>query len=127
MKFEMTEFELFNEVQKTYKGFLTIEKALLLFDMDNGYTPKIIKDTETFAIDQSIIDKINTLNGNDHCTITAMIYMKNLQESGAVNMIVGPVRNTIQTALLVDKNEAATIHKAYMNHYTELYHPEDLI
>ena len=131
MQLEMTEFELFSEVQKNYKGFLDIPKALKLFDMENGYTPTIIVENddefENGLVTQDVIDKINTINGNDFCTVKAMVFMRKLQESGRCNMIVGDVRNIIQTTLIVDREEAATIHKAYMKHYTELYNPESIV
>jgi len=127
----MTEFELLTEVQKNYKGFLDIDKALTIFELENGYRPDIItedpNDFENGLVVQETIDKINEINGNDFCTVEAMVYMKKLQESGECNMIVGDVRNRIQTALYVDRDEAKAIHVAYINHYNELYNPETTI
>jgi len=130
----MTEFELLTEVQKNYKSFLDIDKALAIFELENGYRPDIIiedpNDFENGLVVQETIDKINEINGNDFCTVEAMVYMKKLeklQESGECNMIAGDVRARIQSYLLVDYIEASVIHHAYIEHYSELYRPETTI
>jgi len=127
MDLQMTKFNLFHEVQKNYKGALSIDKALILFDMENGYTPEIIEEkVDNYAVSQAIIDIINEKEGT-YLTVEQMVWMKQMQEKGTINMIIGDIRNVTQTTFVIPYNDAASIHRCYMAYYKELYCPEELV
>jgi len=127
MKTEMTKLELYNEVQKNYKGVLTLDKALALFDLENGYKPDIITlGRHPFHIDDATIamlsDKYEADFRSEHFE-----FMKDIQDSGVCNMVVGDIRNRIQNYFLCDNVEPSKIHSAYMNEYELLYFPENVV
>jgi len=127
MKQEMTKFELYDDVQKNYKGFLDMRKALMLFEMEHGYKPTIIEEKrDNLGVTQEVIDNINK-EDDTSITVEQMLWMKQMQEKGTYNMIVGEIVNAIQTTFIIDYNEARDVQKAYLNHYTRLYFPEEMI
>ena len=116
----MTKNELLNKVSSFYSGYLTTDKALKLFDIEYGYTPEITQNT------LSVSDAdIKALNLPEHVTPEALSFVKDLQESGVVNMFAATPN--IQAGLLVERQEAKDILSAYMKHYTFLFHPEDML
>ena len=118
----MTKFALYNEVQKNYKGYLTLEKALVLFELDNGYVPEIEEDNYTVYINDLIITKYNKDNDTD-ITVQDLIFMKELQNSKVCNMITES-SNIIQTRLSMSRKEAKELLSLYIYHYNEIYYPE---
>jgi len=127
MNQEMTKFELYDDVQKNYKGFLDMRKALMLFEMEHGYKPTIIKEKrDNLGVTQEVIDDINK-EDNTSITVEEMLWMKQMQEKGTYNMIIGEIVSVIQTTFIIDYSEARAVQKAYLNHYTRLYFPEEMI
>lgn len=124
MKTEMTEFELFSEVQKFYTNYLTLDKAIKLFELEHGYQPEIVEDKNEIFVNPIVIANVNKANGNDSVTVKSMRWMRKMQMDGSVNMIVGQIRNLIQTTFLVSRDEAVDIHKAYIDNYEALYFVE---
>lgn len=119
-----TVFELKQEVGQYYKGYLTLEKAIKVYELEHGITPEIIEEQEYEYVNPLIFEKYNL---PESCNVNSLRFMKQLQDSGEVNMIIGDIRNIIQQRLLVDKSTAVEIHKCYMEHYQELYFPEELL
>ena len=119
---QMTEFELTTEVQKFYKNYFSIDKALALYKLEYGYDVEIVEPEEETFVNTTVFAKYNL---PESVTVKSMEYMYNLQQSGIVNMMM--CSNEIQTGLMVDKQDAREIHSAYINHYTELYNPEELL
>ena len=119
---QMTEFELTTEVQKFYKNYFSIDKALALYKLEYGYDVEIVEPKEETFVNTTVFAKYNL---PESVTVKSMEYMYNLQQSCIVNMMM--CSNEIQTGLMVDKQDAREIHSAYINHYTELYNPEELL
>ena len=119
---QMTEFELTTEVQKFYKNYFSIDKALALYKLEYGYDVEIVEPEEETFVNTTVFAKYNL---PESVTVKSMEYMYNLQQSGIVNMMM--CSNEIQTGLMVDRQTAREIHSAYINHYTELYNPEELL
>lgn len=120
MKAQMTETELITEVGKFYDRSLYLEKALNLFEFEYGYKPEIIKPQH--IVNQEFID---SQNYPESITVEALTYMKELQESGVVNMFSSG--RHIQQALMVDRHEAREILGVYMKDYTNIYYPEETL
>lgn len=112
----MTTNELKIEVSKFYRGYLDTEKALKLFELEYGYTPDIEEDK--VIVNESICYKLGV-------TPEEMTFMKQLQKSGVVNMMM--CGNEIQMGLSVDPKHARHIHSVYISNYTAIYFPEELI
>jgi len=121
MKIEkMTENQLFNKVSEFYRGALTIDKALKLYEFEYNTVPEIIESK------QIVSDKyISTLGYPEYCDANAFTFMKELQESGVVNMF-GAVPN-IQYGLFLGKKEATKLLTIYMKDYDKIYNPENLL
>jgi len=123
----VTKFELYNEVQKTYKGFLTLKKAKMLYEMETGHYPKIIEEkVDMLGITQNLVKRLNEIE-DTYVTTEQLIWMKKMQEKGTHNMLVGEITNIIQTTFYVDPDGVKDIQKIYMKYYNELYNPETLI
>jgi len=112
-----TETGLITEVTKFYKGALYFEKALKLFEIEYGYIPEINKPKQ--IIDE---DFVSSQNYPEYVTSEALSYMKELQESGAVNMFFAVPY--IMNALFLVKKEAVDLLKIYIEDYTKIYYPE---
>ena len=117
MKKQLTEFEILREAGKTYSGFLDIPKAVDFLKFEKGWDIEIIED-EYPNINTDACEKYDV-------TPKQMYFMKDLQESGEVNMMA--CRDIIQTRLLLDPTEAKHVHMTYISNYTEIYHSYDLI
>jgi len=118
---QMTEFELFQAVGKFYKDFLIIDKAIALYKLEYGVDVEVVE----VEIDSNI--NIDFCEDND-INPQYMMFMKELQESGECNMIVGnEIKNIIQQRLLLDKDEARELHRFYLSNHTEVFYPENLI
>ena len=115
-----TENELLIEVSKFYKGYLTINKALKLYEFEYGYKPEV-KENDIF-LNEKYIDSLNL---PESVTTEALVYMKKLQETGVVNMFASIPY--IEQNLLVTKKEAREILLFYMTHYNKIYHPENFL
>jgi len=116
----MTVNQLFNKVSEFYRGVLTKEKALKLYEFEYNTIPEIIES------EQILSDRyISTLGYPDYCNADAFTFMKELQESGLVNMFAS-VPN-IQAGLHLNRKEATTLLKIYMKDYIKIYNPEDLL
>ena len=115
-----TETGLITEVNKFYKGALYFEKALKIYEIEFGYTPKII-ETENIINE----DFIANSNYPDFVTTEALSFMKELQDSGAVNMF--GATPYIQNALMLDKGDATELLLIYMKDYTKIYYPEQTL
>jgi len=114
---ELTEFECLREAGKTYSGFLTLPKAIEFLKFENNWEVEIIEE-EYPHISKEVCDSLDVTQKQMH-------FMKNLQESGEVNMMAS--MNIIQTRLMVDRSEAKVILMAYLQHYTRIYYPENLL
>ena len=120
MKIEMTETELITEVGKFYSNSLYLEKAMMLYEMEYGYRPEIVEPKN--IINQEFVDSM----GFPECvTAKALIFMKELQEGGTVNMFASS--GHIQQALMVDRQTAKEILMTYIKYYTEIYYPENAL
>ena len=119
---QMTQFELTTEVQKFYNNYFNIDKALALYKLEYGYDVEIVEPEEETFVNTTVFAKYNL---PESVTVKSMEYMYNLQQSCIVNMMM--CSNEIQTGLMVDRQDAREIHSAYINHYTELYNPEELL
>jgi len=112
----LTETQLLTHISTFYKGSLDFEKAQKLFEFEYGFPPKIK------------LQKITPYDTTDYPYFVdqkALTYMKELQESGVVNMYMST--NYIQTALGLDRHEAIELLTIYMKDYTKIYHPESLL
>ena len=116
----MTSTQLITEVSKFYKGSLDIYKALKLFEIEYGYEPEIVQPEN--IINESFIQNAGY---PDFVTPEALSYMKELQESGAVNMFSSV--SYIQNALALSIKQAKELLMIYMKDYTMIYHPEELL
>jgi len=122
----MTMNEVKNEVMSFYSGYLTDSKALKLYEIEYGNIPEIEPEPEPdFYIGYDSLKSEGLIP--DGVTKEHLVWMKNIQETGQVNMIVGPIRRMIEQNFLVDREIASDIHKTYLNYYSHLYHPEDLL
>jgi hypothetical protein len=120
---KLTEFELKAEVLTFYTGYINLEKALQLYEIKYGVIPEIIEDTtEEIFVNSSVFEKYNLPDYT-----VEMKFMKKVQEAVLHNMMACDIRYYIQVTLLVDKDTAKVIHKCYIEHYNELYFPEELI
>jgi len=116
---EMSEFECLREAGKTYSGLLTLSKAIEFLKFENNWDVKIVNEKiNKYNISEELCDKLNV-------TIHQMEFMKDLQESGEVNIFAS--RNIIQQRLFVSTKEASHILSVYMTNYTKLYMPENLL
>jgi len=114
---QMTEFEALREAGKHYSNFLDIHKAIAFLKFENGWDVEIIED----EYPNINIDACHDL----HVTPKQMFFMKELQESGEVNMFQSiPL---IQTRLLLDRKDAKHVWSTYIHNYTEIYFPEQMI
>lgn len=120
MKAQMTETELITAVSEFYKKYVHFDKALKIFELEYGYTPVIIKAKP--LVNQEFID---AQNYPECVTAEALTYMKELQESGVVNMFMATPY--IQQALMVDTSDARAILKVYMTDYEKIYFPENTL
>ena len=120
MKREYTETEIITQVTTFYKGTLFLEKAIKLFEFEYGFLPEIVDPT--LLINEDFIDNQNY---PDFVTIEALSYMKELQESGVVNMFMSTPY--IQNALFLSKSEAKEVLMIYIQDYTKIYFPENLL
>lgn len=122
----MTEFELKSEVSKFYKGSITIEKALKLYELEFGTIPTIEEDTSNlevkWPVNTSIFEKYDLPTSVNE---DSMRFMKQLQESGIVNMFMSAPH--VQQMLLVSSTESVEIVSAYMKYYDELFYAENLV
>ncbi len=112
----LTSTQLITEVSKFYKGALDHHKALKLFEIEYGYIPEIVKPNKK---------DVFLSNYPDFVTEEALSYMKELQESGAVNMFASTPY--IQNALALDHKQAKELLMIYMSDYEKIYHPENLL
>ena len=115
-----TKTGLITEVSKFYKGALNFDKALKIYELEYGRTPTII-------VAKNIINEDFITNNNypSFVTTEALTFMKELQESGAVNMFVSTPY--IQNALMLDKEDARALLLIYMEDYTKIYYPEETL
>jgi len=117
----LTEFELKTEVSKFYKGYLSTDKAVKLYELEYGIRPKIKENKKSFvSYNYKDLPKYK-----DFITEESLIFMKQLQESGAVNMF--QCIPNIQQNLFFDRHEAKDLLLFYMENYTALYYPQNLI
>jgi hypothetical protein len=120
MKTEITKNELFNEVSKFYTRAVNVNKALTLYEMEYGYRPEIIER-------KNLVNEkfIKSMNYPEYVTPEALTFMKDLQDSGVVNMIMSV--SNIQAGLHLNLKDARELLKIYMKDYIEIYYPEQLI
>ena len=118
MKTDYTKNELTNLVSTFYKGLLTFDKAIALFELEYSFTPTIIK-----RLDIVSEDYIASMNFPEIASAENLTYMKDLQDSGATNMFAA--NSFIQAALCCSRKEASELLGIYMKHYEELYYPEN--
>lgn len=120
---QYTEPQLLMQVSSFYNGYLTLDKALKVFDIEYGYTPEIISDDEDIWIGYDEVKEQG--NMPEGVTKEHLRFVKQLQESGTVNMF--SARPEIEKCLLVDRNLAKDILSTYMNNYALLYDPASVI
>lgn len=122
MKTEYTINELIFEVTKFYNGTLDPVKALKLFQLEFGFKPKIrISDSDIWFND-FILEKYKP----EFVTKEHLVFMKELQESGVVNMFMS--RPYIINRFDCSDLEAKEIFSFYAKHYNEIYKlPEDFL
>jgi hypothetical protein len=113
---QMTRTELITEVTKFYNGALNLHKALQIFEIEYGYKPEIINPKNIISCSDNYPEFITT---------GALSYMKELQDSGAVNMMKSVPY--IQNALGFTRKEAIELLTIYITDYTKIYHPEELL
>ena len=120
----MSELKLI--VSEFYNGYLDDRKALKMFEAEYDFVPEILEEPEhNFYVGFNSLDEQGLIP--EGVELVHLIWMKKLQESGKENMIVGPIRRLIEQNFLVDNETAADIHKTYLEYYSFLYHPEDLL
>jgi hypothetical protein len=117
MRKELTEFECLREAGKTYSGFLNLPKAIEFLKFENGWDVEIIEEEYPY-ISKTVCERYNV-------TQKQMQFMKDLQESGEVNMFA--CFDIVQQRLLLDKDAARNVVMTYITHYTEIYFPEDIL
>ena len=120
MKTEYTKNELTNKVSTFYNGYLDLNKALKLFEIEYGFVPTIIERPN--LINQKFCD---AQNYPDFINPESLTYMKDLQESGVVNMFMAT--GHIQAALLLGREEARELLTTYMKDYQDIYYPEQAL
>jgi hypothetical protein len=118
---EYTKTGLLSFIGTFFQGSLDIDKAIKLFEMEFGYTPIII-DTEKQGVTDYLFEKYNC---PEHFCTEDFEYMYELQQSGATNMFSSG--HYIQQALGKSRQEAKEILSFYIEHYEEIYFPENLI
>jgi hypothetical protein len=116
----MTKNELFAKVSEFYKGYLDVDKALTLYELHYGEIPEI--EEAKFLMTQEYVDGFGY---PEYITAEALTYIKELQESGVVNMFQSVP--FIQAALGFTAKEAKELLSIYMKDYTKIYYPEELI
>jgi hypothetical protein len=114
---KMTEFECLREAGKHYKGVLTLDKAINFLKFENGWDVEII-EKEYPHISKAVCDRYNV-------TQKQMQFMKDLQESGEVNMFA--CSGIVQQRLLLERDDAKNVVMTYIKHYTEIYFPEQML
>lgn len=124
MKTEFTETDLILEVAKLYNGYLTLDKAIKIYEMEYGIKPEIVESEKEYIYVgyQDVVD-----NGDmpDGVTVEHLIFMKDLQESGNVNMFAAIPE--IEKCLRVDRGLASNILSVYMKQYSLLYDPGSMV
>ena len=115
---KMTKNKLFFEVQKFYKGVLTEEKAIKLYEFEYGETPELETNRDLFG-QRDFSEYPWFVNAK------SLTFMKDLQESGAVNMFSSTA--IISSSLHLDKNDSKELLMVYIKDYTKIYYPEQLI
>lgn len=120
---QYTESDLLIHASTLYNGFLTVEKALTIFDMEYGFTPEIITDEEDVWIGYNEV----TEQGNmpEGVTKEHLRFVKKLQEGGTVNMFMAAPE--IQKCLHVERDLARSILSTYMKNYALLYDPASAV
>jgi hypothetical protein len=118
----MTEFELKTEVSKFYNGALTLDKAKRLYEFEFGYVPDVEEDIFDVVINENVL---SYPDATDVITIKNLIFMKQLQESGVCNMFHSGTE--VQKHLHVTSETAKELVLFYMEHYTDIYYPEQLL
>lgn len=117
MKRKLTKFECLQKAGKLYKGYLTIEKAIEFLKFEYDWDIELIEDeTKNINIEFCKEHNINP---------EYMIFMKNLQESGEVNMVAST--KIIMQRLLLDRKEAFDLLKNYIAYYKEIFTPYNCI
>ena len=123
----MTEFELIDIVSKFYKGSLDKDKAIKIFNVEFGYMPDIEEDAKTFYVNETYIDKLNEIEEDVvDFLYSDYMYLKELQESGSINMFI-ELPNAIIQRLGYSIDEARVLAKNYMKFYKEIYYSEECI
>ena len=117
----MTKNELLHEVSTFYTGYLNEIKAVKLFEIEYGYTPVILENKNINAYE----DVIKRSDYPDFVTSEALGFMKDLQESGVCNMF--GASSYVEAGLLLSKKDASVLVKIYMEDYTKIYYPENLL
>ena len=115
-----TKTGLITEVSKFYKGALDFKKALVIFELEYGFYPDIEETKQ--IVNQEFID---SMNYPESVTVEALTYMKELQESGAVNLFSSTP--FIQNALAYSRQEAKELLMVYMKDYDKIYYPENTL
>lgn len=116
----MTEFELKNEVSKFYNGSITLDKALRLYEFEYGFKPEIESEDYSLFVNEDFI-----LEQNEYIlTPKNLVFMKQLQESGSVNMFASSYE--VQKQLICTPKDAKKLVLFYIHDYTKIYHPEEL-
>jgi hypothetical protein len=120
----MTETELLTLVSVFYRtqNLITIEKAIKVFEIEFGFRPDLIENTESTFVDTSIFKKYN---GSDFLEAKYFEYLYELQQSGATNMFAA--RPYLLQVFDITQEESKEIMKFYISYYTELFFPEDCL
>ena len=120
----MKMFDVLTEVNKFYQGsrVLTDELALSLYELEYGYKPEIDTEDDTHFVNTKVFEKYNAPS---HVNKKAMIYMRSLQESGATNMFSSTPY--VERSLGLSRADAKEVVLFYMEHYEEIYFPENRI
>ena len=114
---ELTEFECLREARKTYSSFLTLPKAIKFLKFEYDWDVVIIKSEYPY-ISKVVCDRYNV-------TQKEMQFMKELQESGEVNMFM--CIDIVQIRLLLNYDEAKNVVTTYLTHYDEIYFSENIL
>ena len=115
---QFTETDLKIEVQKFYKGTITLSKALALYELEFGYKPEILEPREIYCnIPKNDISEV--------INIKNLMFMKELQESGSVNMFASG--EVVQSTLHLPREDARKLVLYYIKNYNRIYYPESCL
>ena len=111
-----TEDELLIRVQQFYKSFLSVEKAINIYELEFGVKPIIQEQEEDNRINVNL-PEIDKIDFSIYKPLKVFKFLKNLQESGTANMVT-EARQYLQLSFpYLERSNLSAIMSVYLKKY----------